>query len=453
MEQSTLQSQVILRDLGDGLVLRRSTMADADALSEFNAIIHGDFETNTREEGVGIWTRDLLTRPHPTFDPGDFTIVEDARAGKIVSSLNLINQTWQYAGIPFKVGRPELVGTLPEYRKRGLVRAQFDEVHRWSAERSQLVQAITGIPHYYRQFGYEMAVNLGGGKAGYRSQIVELKDGETDPYQVRPAGCEDIPFLQSLYAQYCQRSLLSAVRDVDLWRYELNGRSEANVNTNAIRIIEIATTGQPVAFFAHPTMLWGSLMVATVFEVVHGQTYLPITNCVIRYLRATGEAIAQAQGGSAVWDSFGFWLGSKHPVYDVLYERLPRERKPYAWYLRVADIPGFLRHIRSILERRLNESPMAGYTGEIKISFYRSGLRLVLESGCLKTIESWQPTPVGHAGDAGFPNLTFLQLLFGYHSLEELVDFLPDVYVHKAEVAPLLNSLFPKQSSDIWAIS
>lgn len=452
MERSAMQSQVILRDLGNGLLLRRSTPADADALSEFNAIIHGDFETNTREEGVGIWTRDLLTLPHPTFDPGDFTIVEDTHTGKIVSSLNLINQTWQYAGIPFKVGRPELVGTLPDYRKRGLVRAQFEEVHRWSAERGQLVQAITGIPHYYRQFGYEMAVNLGGGKAGYRSQIVELKDGEIDPYQVRPARPEDIPFLQALDAQYCQRSLLSAVRDEELWRYEINGRSEASVNSYAIRVVESAT-GQPVAFFAHPTMLWGSILVSVVYEVVHGQPYLPITNCVIRYLRATGEAFAKAQGGSTVWDSFGFWLGSEHPVYDVLYERLPRERKPYAWYLRVTDIPGFLRHILPVLERRLAESPMAGYTGELKISFYRSGLRLVLETGCLKAIESWQPTPVGHAGDAGFPNLTFLQLLFGYHSLEELVDFLPDVYVHKAEAGPLLASLFPKQASDIWPVS
>lgn len=452
MASSTLQSRVVLRNLGDGLVLRRSTPADADALADFNAIIHGDLETNAREEGVGIWTRDLLTRPHPTFDPGDFTIVEDTHTGKIISSLNLINQTWQYAGIPFKVGRPELVGTLPEYRKRGLVRAQFDEVHRWSTDRGQLVQAITGIPHYYRQFGYEMAVNLGGGKAGYRSQIVELKEGEIDPYQVRPARPEDIPFIQTLYSQSCQRSLLCAVRDEELWRYELNGRSEASINTSAICIVE-STAGQPVAFFAHPKMLWGSTMVAYVYEVLQGQPYLPITNCVIRYLRATGEAIAKTQGGNSVCDSFGFWLGSEHPVYEVLSDRLPRQRKPYAWFVRVADLPGFLKHIRPVLENRLDKSPMAGYDGEIKISFYRTGLRLVFETGGLKTIETWQPTPVGHAGDAGFPNLTFLQLLFGYHSLEELANFLPDVYIHKQEAEPLLNSLFPKQASDIWAIS
>jgi hypothetical protein len=242
------------------------------------------------------------------------------------------------------------------------------------------------------------------------------------------------------------------VRDENLWRYELNGRSESSINTSAIRIVE-SISGKAVAFFAHPTILWGPIMVATVFEVLPGQPYLPITNCVIRYLRATGEAYAKKQAGNVTWDSFGFWLGSEHPVYHVLSERLPRQRKPYAWFVRLADIPGFLKHIRPVLENRLDKSPMAGYDGEIKISFYRTGLRLVIETGSLKTIETWQPTPVGHAGDAGFPNLTFLQLLFGYHSLEELANFLPDVYIHKQEAEPLLNSLFPKQASDIWAIS
>lgn len=452
MEQPVVHSQPVLRDLGEGLILRRSTPADADALADFNSFIHNDSDQQERDEHIAAWTRDLLTRPHPTFDPGDFTIVEDTKSGKIVSSLNLINQTWAYAGIPFGVGRPELVGTLPEYRKRGLVRAQFEEVHRWSAARGHRVQAITGIPHYYRQFGYEMTVNLGGGRMGYRPQIVELGKDEIDPYRVRPARLEDIPFLQRLYAQFCQRSLLSNVMDEAQWRYQLTGRSQANIHCDVICIVE-NNAGQPVAFLNHQSLLWGAILVALNFEILPGQPYLPITDCVIRYLRTTGEAYARQQGGTATWESFGFWLGSQHPVYDVLYERLPRVRSPYAWYIRVADIPEFLHHIQPVLQQRLDQSPMAGYQGEIKISFYRSGLRLTFETGRISAIEPWQPAPVGHAGEAGFPNLTFLQLLFGYHSLEELTGFLPDVYIHKPEAWPVLNSLFPKQASNIWPVS
>ena len=128
----------IIRDLGNGLVLRRSTPADAEKLGDFNAFIHTD--TDKPDPRLAAWTRDLLERPHPTFGTGDFTLVEEQATGRIVSSMNHISQTWTYDGIPFKVGRPELVGTLPEFRNRGLVRVQFEEIHRWSAERGELVQ-------------------------------------------------------------------------------------------------------------------------------------------------------------------------------------------------------------------------------------------------------------------------------------------------------------------------
>ncbi len=173
------------------------------------------------DEPVAAWTRDLFRGDHPTFTLEDFTIVEDTRSGAIVSSLNLISQTWTYGGIPFGVGRPELVGTHPDYRRRGLVRAQFEVIHGWSAERGDLVQAITGIPWYYRQFGYEMALDLSGGRAGYAPQVPKLKEGEPEPYPIRPATEADLPFIAQLYDESVKRSRVTCVLDLELWRYEL----------------------------------------------------------------------------------------------------------------------------------------------------------------------------------------------------------------------------------------
>jgi hypothetical protein len=159
------QEKTILHDLGNGLIMRRSTPADADALAAFNGRIHGENEQDSQR--VAAWAHDLLARPHPTMNADDFTVVEESATRRIVSSMNLIPQTWTYEGIEFGVGRPELVGTDPEFRNRGLVRAQFEEVHKWSAERGHLAQAITGIPYYYRLFGYEMTLDLAGRRFGY----------------------------------------------------------------------------------------------------------------------------------------------------------------------------------------------------------------------------------------------------------------------------------------------
>jgi hypothetical protein len=171
------EAQTILRDLGNGLVMRRSTSEDAEALAEFQGQIQGENEADRQR--VAAWTRDLLALPHPTFNPDNFTIVEEIPTRRIVSSLCLIPQTWSYEGIEFGVGRPELVATLPEFRDRGLVRLQFEEIHKWCVERGLPVQIITGIPYYYRLFGYEMALDLDGGH-WRRSKRSRLKDGETD---------------------------------------------------------------------------------------------------------------------------------------------------------------------------------------------------------------------------------------------------------------------------------
>ena len=138
----------LIQKLEDGLIIRHATKDDEEALVAFNNEIHREGEWDGK--GLEAWTRDLVSGKGPTFETGDFTIVEDTNTHQIVSTCCTISQTWSYEGIPFKVGRPELVGTKKEYRRRGLVRKQFEILHEWSAARGELVQVITGNPYYYR---------------------------------------------------------------------------------------------------------------------------------------------------------------------------------------------------------------------------------------------------------------------------------------------------------------
>lgn len=144
--------------------------------------------------------------------------------------------------------------------------------------------------------------------------------------------------------------------------------------------------------------------------------------------------------------------GTDHPVYHAAADRLPHIRPPYAWYVRVPDLPGFMRRIAPALERRLADSIGTGHTGELQISFYRDGLRLVFDKGHLARAEAWHPRP-GDGGAAAFPDRTFLQLLFGYRSLEELRYALADCGVETDEARVLLDVLFPKRVSNIWPVA
>ena len=443
------QTKNLIRNLGDGLILRRSSPADADALSDFCGRIHSNEGFDHPDIYIAAWTRDLLTRPHPTFNPDDFTIVEEVSTKRIISTMNILSQIWSYDGIKFGVGRYELVGTLPEFRNRGFIRLQFDEMHKWSLERGEIVQAITGIPFYYRQFGYEMAIDLDGRRYGHEAHVPKLKEGESEPYRVRVAQEADLPFMASTYNEIRKRNMIVCERTPELFRYDLS-RQDIVGAFALTRVIE-DQTGERVGWLKHLSFVGNSNLTAHFYELKAGISWLDVTPSMIRYLWNTGQEFAKRDGKTCT--SFGFALGEQHPAYDVIKDRLPDVRGSYAWYVRVPELPGFLNHIKPVMERRLAESIAAGLSREIKISFYRSGLRLAFDHGRIQTIEAWRPGLYPHNGDIAFPNLTFLQMVFGYRTYEELHYAFPDCWCENEEARVVLNALFPKKTSNIYPIA
>jgi hypothetical protein len=171
---------------------------------------------------------------------------------------------------------------------------------------------------------------------------------------------------------------------------------------------------------------------------------------VLRALRTIAPTVPNTPPKTGEPRRLVFSLGAAHPVYEALgRDLIMQTEQPYGWYVRVPDVALFLRHIRVVLERRLAGSFLAGYTGELKIDFYKGGLRLVFDQGRIAFIEPWRPPVYGDEAGAGFPPLVFLQLMFGRRSLEELCAWYDDVWADD-EPAMVLNTLFPKQPS--WVL-
>lgn len=194
-------------------------------------------------------------------------------------------------------------------------------------------------------------------------------------------------------------------------------------------------------------------MVLHLYEIFPEFSWQEVTPSIIRYLEYLYAQYPAAHDEKKPFGAFGFWLGEDHPVYHVIPDLLPRQRKPYSWYLRLVDVPDFLRLVRPVLEKHLSVSPLVGYSGELKITFYRDGLHLVLEKGRLATIEAWKPTPLALSGNVAFPPHTFLQLLFGFRTTDMLRSSFPDIWADREEIFVLLDALFPRQPSDLWPVS
>jgi hypothetical protein len=207
-----------------------------------------------------------------------------------------------------------------------------------------------------------------------------------------------------------------------------------------------------VGYFTHPGYAWQTGLEANHYELKPGVSWLEVSPSVARHLWQMGEIYSKRDGRSAVRTTYSFLFGSEHPAYDIFRERLPRLRDPYAWYLRVPDLPAFLRLIAPALEQHIAGSAIVGYTGETRISFYRSGLRLALDKGRLVTIESRRPCHEDR-GEAAFPDLSFLQLVFGYRTFEELEQAYADCTYKNDETRVLLSTLFPKKASSVMFVN
>ena len=382
---------------------------------------------------------------HPTTTLRDFYLVEDTTKNLFVSSMCLIPQTWTYEGIHFGVGRPEIVMTLPEYRRRGLVRAQFDALHADCAARGLPVQAITGIPHFYRQFGYEYTLELDGAWTGlFLDAIPDLKDGKAEPFTTRRMTEADLPAVMDMAHAYARDKMVTCVRDEAYWRFALGESS--HLAGAAYHVLLEAASGRVVGYFGERHRHWGPWLAALELALAEGVSYLSVTPSLLRAMRAMVETRYATPDDPT--RQLAFWLGGEHPVYQVLKRYGGAARRPYAWYVRVPDVLGFVRRIAPALEARLAESAAAGHTGELRVDFYsKPGLRVRFEAGRLVEV-----APLGlpaQDANAGCPPLVFLQLLFGHRSLDEVRHAFPDVWAW-AEGEVLLEALFPRRPS--WIV-
>lgn len=438
------------RDLGDGLILRWSTAEDTEKIAQLCSMVFRNKADEPANEFMVHWIRRLMRGDHPVMGPGDYGIVEDTRKeGKpVVACTCLWRQSWEYGGVLFAIGRPEIVASDPAYRNRGLIRALFEMVHARSEAEGHLVQAITGIPYFYRQFGYEYALDLGGKRVTYLSLIPKLKESESEPYTLREATVEDTPCVMEYYDRSRAASIVWTDVSEGYWRYLLEGwkaQPERDKTESLMMIVD--ATGAPKGYVMTMTKRRGKALEVWALDTAASVNMQAVMPSVLRALQAYGLQIPTSRPDAEPLSEISFMLGRTHPVYDVLGDELaPFQERPYAWYVRVADLPAFMRHIAPALEQRLAESMLAGYTGEVKLDFYQGGLRLVFEGGHLESAEHWR-VPI-YEGDAaaGFPPLVFLQVLFGHRTLDELQHMFPDVWV-KGEMEVVLKTLFPARPS------
>ncbi len=438
-------------ELSGGLLQRWSTPEDTGNIAQLCGLVFRDKE----DEPLNIRMMESVHRHtsgnFPLMGPGDYAVIEDTgkEGNPLVACTCLWRRKWEYEGIAFGVGQPEFVATHPDYRNRGLIRKLFEMVHARSEAEGHLVQGITGITYFYRQFGYEYALELEGRRVTYLSLIPKAQESTPEPYSLRTATPEDIPLLMELYNRQRSASMIWSIASERFWLYQIEEVQDPTVVGKQMCVRMIVDEASAVqGYLMVATKRWSESLDVYALNIAAGVSWQAVAPPLLRALQAYGLQIPAVRPDVPPFHEISFWLGSAHPVYEVLGEALaPYYEPPYAWYVRVPDVLAFIRHIAPALERRLANSPAAVYSGELTLDFFRGGLHMVFDKGHIEHLEPWRAPAYKNTADASCPALVFLQLLFGYRSLDELRYAFPDVRVENSNAEVLLNALFPKKFS------
>ncbi|MGD9705178.1 MAG: GNAT family N-acetyltransferase [Acidimicrobiia bacterium] len=431
------------RELGDGLVLRSARHEDGAELVDFNGAMHADDDLPAST--LTDWTRDLFDVPHPTFRADrDVTVVEDTATGRIVSALFLIPQVWTYAGAAVKVGQPELVATHPDYRRRGLIRAQFDVIHDWSRAAGHVWQFISGIPWYYRQFGYGYALDLPPRPVLWLGATAPPPSTEL---ALRAATEADIGILAAIEAEASSGTMLGPLRGTDGFALEL-ARRPGSLAAREVLVVEPTAPGAtPVGYVAHQRRLVDGVLSVHAFELRRGTSWLAPTAAVLAHLH---DRVRHRDGpGRGV----RFALPAAHPALRCAATRLGAGPPgTYGLYVRVPDVVALLRVIAPVLEARLADSPAIGWTGELRLGFYTGGLLIRFAEGRVASIEPWTPPSddTASAADARLMVDDFLHLLLGNRIIGDLERTTADCLLASDAGALLLDVLFPPMPMSAW---
>jgi hypothetical protein len=409
-----------LRNLDHGLAMRTATSEDDIArVAAFNGLIH--------DPELALSLRRLLG-DHPNLEGRDLVFVEDTATGEIVSSLLLIPWTLSYGGVRLLVGEMGMVGTLESRRRQGLIRAQVGYFMQRLRERGCLLSLIQGVPWFYRQFGYEYAMPLEGGlRLGGR----ELPAPPVAAFTFRQAAAEDLPALRHLYTAAAQDLAIHTARDEAIWRYLLAEPAGSALRCDTWLVEDVF--GDAVGYFRLPDFHFDEELAVNEVSRLDWDTAL----AVLHQLRA----LATQRGKPGI----RLDLPAGCTLMQLARSLGAHDLGTYAWQVHVPDLAALLRAIGPVLEQRLAASPFAGLSQEIQLCFYRDSVTLRFRAGKLASVQASGPAQ----GAIRFPPLTFIPILFGHRTVEQMRLAYPDISVD-GSVRLLFETLFPPLASFVY---
>lgn len=185
------------------------------------------------EDVRGITRR--FVEHHPDMNREHFFMVKHGE--KAVAGLLLIPQVWKIGGVEMKVAEMGCVGTDPLHRRKGVQWILNDEFDKYAIEQSYDLCVLAWIPYFYRQLGYQYAVEL-----DYSTEIELAKIPEKESgIRVEKFTEDHVDKADRLLRKAQEGYLVHSVRTEEVWEMQQEtGHMEENPSRQSPCFSEIS---------------------------------------------------------------------------------------------------------------------------------------------------------------------------------------------------------------------
>jgi predicted acetyltransferase len=293
----------------------------ADELQEYGRILAYVFAENEREN---------IDREIAATEP-DWTHCAFVD-GKLVATMGVLPFTVQLNGRPTPMGGVTGVGTLPEWRRKGLLRQVMTTGLAKMRDSGQAIAILwASMGAIYQRFGYGLAASMVRYEFDPRFAVLEVKRPLAGRVEMVPVESAR-PVIESIYNRFIEPRNLPIHRTNFLWESDLRAKPDSPKYV----ALYTAADGDPRGYMVYRTREGSGLIANHVMQVVD---FIPL----------------DVEAFSALWDyilrhdlvgkvTMSGVVPEDDPAPDLLSEpRILNRRTTDAIWLRITDVAAALR--------------------------------------------------------------------------------------------------------------
>jgi hypothetical protein len=321
------------------------------------------------------------------------------------------------------------VATRPDYRRRGLQRMLNDAFDRYAIEHGFDLCALAGIPYFYRQFGYEYAVDLDHSTTLDAERIPEAEDG----LEARSFTEDDVDAASAMLDEAQSRYYVRCPRTRGVW---LMQHRTGHYNGEPFKAVALTAEGELKAYMR--------------YSVDTSNSVLVLKEAGLESPRYAWQVLAYVGAACKVYGLKK--VNSKQFYGDEPTRSMVRlggvSVAPYAWQVKVLDHLGLFRKLAPLLESRLRRSGYGGLCETLNLNFRKFNIEMTVKESKIVGIERGVDC---RDRTIGLNPYVFPKLLLGHRGVTELEAAYPDFRVRDTH-RPILEAMFPRRPGYIFHV-